>query len=49
MLSKAFVLSILKKSIIQCHCYNFAHENIGNPALNTRPKILNNFCGFLIL
>ncbi len=28
---------------IQRHCYNFAHENVGNPALNTRPTILNLF------
>jgi hypothetical protein len=28
---------------IQCHCYNFVHENVGNPALNTRPTILNLF------
>jgi hypothetical protein len=33
---------------LQCHCYDFLHENVGNPALNTRPTILYPFCGFLL-
>jgi hypothetical protein len=28
---------------VQCDCYDFVHENVGNPALNTRPTILNHF------
>jgi hypothetical protein len=27
----------------QCKCYDFVHENVGNPALNTRPTILKLF------
>jgi hypothetical protein len=29
--------------LVQCHCYNFVHENVGNPALHTRPTILKLF------
>jgi hypothetical protein len=29
--------------LLQCHCYNFVHENVGNPALNTRPTIFKLF------
>jgi hypothetical protein len=36
--------------VLQCHCYDFVYENVGNPALNTRPTILNLFlCIFTIL
>jgi hypothetical protein len=24
---------------LECHCYNFVHENVGNPTLNIRPTI----------
>ncbi len=35
---------------LQCHCYDFVHENVGNPALNTKPTILNHFlCIFTVL
>jgi hypothetical protein len=26
---------------VQSDCYDFVHTNVGNPALNTRPTILN--------
>jgi hypothetical protein len=34
---------VVEPDILQCHCYNFVHENVGNLALNTRPTILNQF------
>jgi hypothetical protein len=37
--------AILTGTIIQCHSYDFVHENVGNPALNTRPTIFNHFFG----
>jgi hypothetical protein len=36
-------LYIVFFSVLQSHCYDFVHENVGNPALNTRPTILNHF------
>jgi hypothetical protein len=41
------VLSI--EDIQQCHRYDFVHENVGNPALNTKPTILNLFYAKMVL
>jgi hypothetical protein len=30
---------IHESTLLQCYCYDFVHENVGNPALNTRPII----------
>jgi hypothetical protein len=40
----------IHQALLQHHCYDVVHENVGNPALKTRPTILNPFlCIFTVL